>query len=312
VRKPFVEAVLKHVNAESSVFLTGDLGFMALEPVLDAFGDHFINAGVAEQNMISVAAGLAKTGLEVWVYTIAPFCYARPFEQIRNDVCLHHLPVHLVGNGGGYGYGVMGSTHHAIEDYGVLLTLHGMKAFVPSFDADLDEIVARMQQWDGPSYLRLGRDELPSGFALPAYQPWRRLTTGEGPLIAVAGPLAGSIVEAVRDLEAAIRPELWVVSELPLEACPPPQEFASRLKSAPAVWAVEEHVAQGGFGRMLSAWALECGYHPKSFRHWHAMGYPSGIYGSQEFHRNENGISAARIREVLLQGNIDRGAGIAS
>ena len=312
MRKPFVEAVLKHVNAESSVFLTGDLGFMALEPVLDAFGDHFINAGVAEQNMISVAAGLAKTGLEVWVYTIAPFCYARPFEQIRNDVCLHHLPVHLVGNGGGYGYGVMGSTHHAIEDYGVLLTLHGMKAFVPSFDADLDEIVARMQQWDGPSYLRLGRDELPSGFALPAYQPWRRLTTGEGPLIAVAGPLAGSIVEAVRDLEAAIRPELWVVSELPLEACPPPQEFASRLKSAPAVWAVEEHVAQGGFGRMLSAWALECGYHPKSFRHWHAMGYPSGIYGSQEFHRNENGISAARIREVLLQGNIDRGAGIAS
>ena len=312
MRKPFVEAVLKHVNAESSVFLTGDLGFMALEPVRDAFGDHFINAGVAEQNMISVAAGLAKTGLEVWVYTIAPFCYARPFEQIRNDVCLHHLPVHLVGNGGGYGYGVMGSTHHAIEDYGVLLTLHGMKAFVPSFDADLDEIVARMQQWDGPSYLRLGRDELPSGFALPAYQPWRRLTTGEGPLIAVAGPLAGSIVEAVRDLEAAIRPELWVVSELPLEACPPPQEFASRLKSAPAVWAVEEHVAQGGFGRMLSAWALECGYHPKSFRHWHAMGYPSGIYGSQEFHRNENGISAARIREVLLQGNIDRGAGIAS
>lgn len=312
MRKPFVEAVLKHVNAESSVFLTGDLGFMALEPVRDAFSDHFINAGVAEQNMISVAAGLAKTGLEVWVYTIAPFCYARPFEQIRNDVCLHHLPVHLVGNGGGYGYGVMGSTHHAIEDYGVLLTLHGMKAFVPSFDADLDEIVARMQQWDGPSYLRLGRDELPSGFALPAYQPWRRLTTGEGPLIAVAGPLAGSIVEAVRDLEAAIRPELWVVSELPLEACPPPQEFASRLKSAPAVWAVEEHVAQGGFGRMLSAWALECGYHPKSFRHWHAMGYPSGIYGSQEFHRNENGISAARIREVLLQGNIDRGAGIAS
>jgi transketolase len=312
MRKPFVEAVLKHVKPAASVFMTGDLGFMALEPVRDAFGDRFINAGVAEQSMISVAAGLAKTGLEVWVYSIAPFCYARPFEQIRNDVCLHHLPVHLVGNGGGYGYGVMGSTHHAIEDYGVLLTLQGMKAFVPAFDTDLDEIVARMQQWDDPSYLRLGRDELPSGFALPAYQPWRRLTTGEGPLIAVAGPLAGSIVDGVRDLEAAIRPELWVVSELPLEACPPPQEFTTRLESAPAVWAVEEHVAQGGFGRMLSAWALEHGYHPKSFRHLHAKGYPSGIYGSQEFHRNENGISATRIREVLLQGKIDRGAGIAS
>jgi transketolase len=312
MRKPFVGAVLKHVKPEASVFMTGDLGFMALEPVRDAFGERFINAGVAEQNMISVAAGLAKTGLEVWVYSIAPFCYARPFEQIRNDVCLHRLPVHLVGNGGGYGYGVMGSTHHAIEDYGVLLTLQGMKAFVPSFDADLDKIVARMRQWDGPSYLRLGRDELPSDFVLPAYQPWRRLTTGAGPLIAVAGPLAGSIVREVNDLEDALRPELWVVSELPLEACPPPVEFAIRLESSPALWAVEEHVAQGGFGRMLSAWVLERGYRPKSFRHWHAKGYPSGIYGSQEFHRTESGISAAKIRQAILEGNIDRGAGIAS
>ena len=68
----------------------------------------FINAGVAEQNMVAVAAGLARGGLRPWVYSIAPFCYARPFEQIRNDVCLHDLPVTLVGNGGGYGYGVDG------------------------------------------------------------------------------------------------------------------------------------------------------------------------------------------------------------
>jgi len=312
MRKPFVEAVLKHVRPEASVFLTGDLGFMALEPVRDAFGERFINAGVAEQNMISVAAGLAKTGLEVWAYSIAPFCYARPFEQIRNDVCLHRLPVHLVGNGGGYGYGVMGSTHHAIEDYGVLLTLQGMKAFVPSFDADLDEIVPRMRQWDGPSYLRLGRDELPPDVVLPGYRPWRQLTIGAGPLIAVAGPLAGSIVRAVHDLEVALRPELWVVSELPLEACPPPDEFASRLESAPAVWAVEEHVAQGGFGRMLSAWVLERGYRPRSFRHWRAAGYPSGFYGSQEFHRDESGISAAKIRQAIVDGCGNWGAGIAS
>lgn len=312
MRKPFVEAVLKHVKPEASVFMTGDLGFMALEPVRDAFGERFVNAGVAEQNMISVAAGLAQTGLEVWAYSIAPFCYARPFEQIRNDVCLHRLPVHLVGNGGGYGYGVMGATHHAIEDYGVLLTLQGMKAFVPAFDADLDEILPRIQQWKGPSYLRLGRDELPEGFALPEYQTWRRLTTGAGPLIAVAGPLAGSIVKAVSELEFVDRPELWVVSELPFEACPPPEEFIARLERAPAVWAVEEHVAQGGFGRMLSAWVLERGYRPKRFRHWHATGYPSGTYGSQEFHRTESGISAAQIRQAILNAAIGRGAGVAS
>jgi transketolase len=312
MRKPFVEAVLKYVRPETSVFMTGDLGFMALEPVRDVFGERFINAGVAEQNMISVAAGMTKMGLEVWAYSIAPFCYARPFEQIRNDVCLHRLPVHLVGNGGGYGYGVMGSTHHAIEDYGVLLTLQGMKAFVPAFDADLDQIIPRMQQWGCPSYLRLGRDELPAGFVLPAYQPWRRLTTGRGPLIAVAGPLVGPILKAVNDLESAFRPELWVVSELPLEASPPPEEFAVRLETAPAVWVVEEHVAQGGFGRMLSSWILEHGYSPKSFRHWHAAGYPSGTYGSQEFHRTESGLSAPYILQAIREAAIDRGAVIAS
>ena len=83
------------------VFLTGDLGFMALESLRDSMKERFVNAGVAEQNMLSVAAGLALEGLNVWTYSIAPFCYARPYEQIRNDICHHNLPVKLVGNGGG-------------------------------------------------------------------------------------------------------------------------------------------------------------------------------------------------------------------
>ena len=76
-------------------------------------------------------------GLRPWVYSIAPFLYARAFEQIRNDIRMHKLPVVMVGNGGGYGYGVMGSTHHALEDYGCLLTLSNLKTFVPAFDEDV-------------------------------------------------------------------------------------------------------------------------------------------------------------------------------
>ena len=91
--------------------------------------------------MVSVAAGLAASGLRPWVYSIAPFVYARPFEQIRNDVCLHRLPVVLVGNGGGYGYGVMGATHHALEDYGALLCLPHLRAYVPAFDQDVRALV---------------------------------------------------------------------------------------------------------------------------------------------------------------------------
>lgn len=301
MRKPFVEAVLKHVSPGNSVFLTGDLGFMALEPLRDALKCRFINAGVAEQNMISVAAGIAYTGLTAWVYSIAPFCYARPFEQIRNDICLHKLPVHLVGNGGGYGYGVMGSTHHALEDYGVLLTLPGMRVFVPTFACDLDTVIHQMQHdSDHPSYLRLGRCELPAGFPPPEYRPWRRLIEGAGPIMVAVGPLAGSILGMLLELDESVRPEFWVVTELPLEPEAIPAEFTSALRKTRALWIVEEHVAQGGFGHMLASWALQQSLPIAEFRHFHAKGYPSRKFGSQAFHRRESGIDAEAILHAIL------------
>jgi transketolase len=184
MRKQLCDALVARAVKQEMVFLTGDLGFMALEALQGALGPRFINAGVAEQNMVSVAAGLARQHLEVWVYSIAPFCYARPFEQIRNDIAFHKLPVKLIGNGGGYGYGVMGPTHHAIEDYGVLLTLPNMSVFVPVFDEDMDAVIARAglssrllvrltSGWDAASLPKITRcrpmlhgDSLPAGAGL--------------------------------------------------------------------------------------------------------------------------------------------------
>src|ERR1700691_2751123 len=159
MRQAFCSALLELAPNPAFVFLTGDLGFQALEPLRDEMGERFINAGIAEQNMVSVAAGLAKAGLRPWVYSIAPFLYARAFEQIRNDVCLHGMPVVLVGNGGGYGYGVMGSTHHAIEDYGALLSLQGMRVYLPAFDCDVKETIGYLMRANHPAYLRLGLSE---------------------------------------------------------------------------------------------------------------------------------------------------------
>ena len=289
MRKPFVDAMLKHIT-ERTVFLTGDLGFGALEPVREALQNRFINAGIAEQNMVSAAAGIAKTGLTTWAYSIAPFIYARPFEQIRNDVCLHNLPVHLVGNGGGYGYGVMGATHHALEDYGVLLTLPNMQVYVPAFGGDLDPIVGRIQSAANPTYLRLGKSELE---VEGEYAPWRKLRSGNGPVIVTLGALSGSTYEAVKDLDI----DFWVVTELPIipEDIP---DFRGR-----SVWVVEEHIAQGSFGHMLAAHLLQKIYRLFEFRHFCAKGYPSHTYGSQNFHRKECGIDAAFIREqILLRG----------
>src|SRR5450830_913541 len=200
MRKQLSDALVARSKDGKMAFLTGDLGFMALEPLQLALADRFINAGVSEQNMISVSAAMAREGFETWVYSIASFCYARPFEQIRNDICFHGLPVKLIGNGGGYGYGVMGPTHHAIEDYGILLALPSMSAYIPVFDEDIEAVIPRIGDDTGPAYLRLGRGEAPKDFAIPAYAPWRQLTSGNGMTVIVVGPLAGTYLASVQEL----------------------------------------------------------------------------------------------------------------
>lgn len=277
--------------------MTGDLGFKALEPLRDALGDRFVNAGVAEQNMVSVAAGLARGGLRPWVYSIAPFVYARPFEQIRNDVCLHRLPVVLVGNGGGYGYGVMGATHHALEDYGALLCLPSLRAYVPAFDGDVREQVRTLFATSAPAYLRLGLSEEPVGVKLPPYAPWRKLENGDGWTVLVIGSLVGGIWAALRCLEHNIRPALWCLSELPFTELP--EAFMADLVRSRRLLVVEEHVAHASAGHLVGAHLVASGLPLKRFATRTSLGYVSGRYGSQQFHRRECGIDADSIVAFL-------------
>jgi len=277
------------------VFFTGDLGFMALEPLKEVMGALFINAGVAEQNMVSVAAGVASEGMQVWAYSIAPFVYARPLEQIRNDVCFHGFDVKLVGNGGGYAYGSMGATHHALEDYGIMLALQGMRVFVPVFTEDLVAVVRRMSATRGPAYLRLGRGEKPAGFPVPAYAPWRKIVAGGGPVLLAVGPLCGGYIEPLLKLEEKARPQLWALGELPIETYPPPAEFIAEVKDRGALFVAEEHVLQGSVGQSLAHYLAVGGVRYRTFAHFHAAGYPSGLYGSQAFHRKESGIDAQSV-----------------
>jgi transketolase len=246
--------------------------------------------------MVSVAAGIARDGNKVWVYSIAPFCYARPFEQIRNDVCLNHLPVRLVGNGGGYAYGSMGATHHALEDYGVLLTLPGMRAYVPAFSSDLGPMIRAMSARHEPAYLRLGRSELEDESVLPAYSPWRHLQVGAAGVIVAVGPNAGGLLRATCTSTPAARPALWVVSELG-GATPEtiPRTLLEAIAAAPVLGLVEEHVAEGGFGQQFVHALALAGCPIPTLVHAHARGYPSGRYGSQNWHRQECGLDVPTI-----------------
>jgi transketolase len=245
--------------------------------------------------MVSVAAALCHEGLEAWTYSIAPFCYARAFEQIRNDVCFHGLAVKLLANGGGYAYGVMGPTHHALEDYGILLTLPNMTAFVPAFTEDIGQTVERAGASSGPAYVRLGRSEKPEGEVVPTYAPWRRLLDGDAGVMIAVGPLAGSSWGALRRLDRASRPALWVVSELPIEANAPPPELTDALRRTRRLAVVEEHVAHGGVGQAMCRWVIEAGVGLDRFRHLHASDQVGLTYGSQAFLRRRSGLDPERI-----------------
>ena len=299
MRKQLCDALLARSANPDMIFLTGDLGFMALEDLQRAMGPRFINAGVSEQNMISVGAALARQSFETWAYSIAPFCYARPFEQIRNDVCFHGLPLKLIGNGGGYGYGVMGPTHHAIEDYGVLLTLQGMHVFVPVFDEDVGTAVERVAHCTKPSYLRLGRGEAPAGWRIPDYAPWRKLMPGNKGIVIAVGPLAGSYIAALEALPLSSRPCLWAVSELPLQSNPPPSDLIEDLLHAAFVVIAEEHVMHGSFGTAFAHHSATTGLPLPRLRHLVARSHTYDRYGSQGYLRQRSGLDPHSLLELL-------------
>ncbi|MFN8061529.1 MAG: hypothetical protein U0Q12_20385 [Vicinamibacterales bacterium] len=158
MRRRFIEALAGLADADPRVMLlTGDLGYTVVEPFAHRFPDRFVNVGVAEQNMVGIATGLAEAGFLPFVYSIAPFAVLRPFEFIRNGPVLHQLPVRIVGVGGGFEYGTAGPTHHAIEDVAVLRSQTGIAVICPADHEQAVEALRQTHRQAGPVYYRLGK-----------------------------------------------------------------------------------------------------------------------------------------------------------
>jgi transketolase len=298
MRAEFAQAMISLFERRKDlVFVTGDLGYSALEGLAAVYGERFINAGVAEQNAVSLAAGLARSGQLPWVYSAAVFAVLRPYEQIRNDVCLHRLPVKLVGNGGGYAYGIMGPTHHALEDIGALRALPNLRLYLPLVATDVAQAVDAMAEDPLPNYLRLGAAAVIAG-DVPAFAPWRRLKRGRTCIVIGAGPVLQNIYEVgVPGLLDEL--EIWSVGTLPLERIP--DELASSIREKRRVISVEEHYRACGLGEALSYLFLKSGVIPDSFDCLCAAGYPSGRYGSQRFHQEESELAGPALVARLAQ-----------
>jgi transketolase len=300
MRAEFARAMLAlFERREDLVFITADLGYGALEEVARVFGERFINAGVAEQNAVSLAAGLALEEQLPWVYNIAAFGVLRPYAQIRDTVCLHQLPVKLVGNGGGYGYGIMGSSHHALEDVGAMRALPNMRVYVPVVADDVAQVIGVMAEDPLPNYLRLNTPaKLP--LAVAPFAPWRRLKTGRSSVVIGMGPVLQGLFDMGAP-ELLDELEIWSVGTLPLERLP--SELSASLRDKRRVITIEEHYRSCGLGEALSHLLLTSGVALRSLSSLHAAGYPSGRYGSQRFHQAESSLAgprlASRLRELL-------------
>jgi transketolase len=157
MRNTFINNLVKKAN-DKTFLIIGDLGFGIIEPFKDKYPHQFINAGVAEQNMTGMAAGLALEGFKVFTYSIGNFNTARCLEQIRNDICYHDLDVTIVSSGAGFAYGSQGYSHHAVQDIAMLGSLPNMKLLLPGDAIEAKFVTDYIFKEKGPKYLRLGRN----------------------------------------------------------------------------------------------------------------------------------------------------------
>src|ERR1035437_1334923 len=165
MRDAFFDELLKlYQKDRRGVFLTGDLGYKLFDRLSAHDPARVINCGIREAGMVGYAAGLAKTGLLPFVYSITPFVTLRCLEQIKIDLCYNKANVVVVGVGGGFAYGPNGSTHHGVDDIGVLSCLPGLKIWTPSDSHEVRLCVQAATSLDSPAYLRLGRNKEPHVF----------------------------------------------------------------------------------------------------------------------------------------------------
>lgn len=283
------------------VFLTGDLGFGVLDGLASEFPDRWINAGVSEQNMLGMAAGLALEGFRPFVYSIANFPTIRALEQLRNDICYHHLPVRIVSVGGGLGYGPLGASHHASDDLGALSATPGLALFTPSTASEVEHLTDAAFDWPGPVYIRVDRG------APVAHAPQTRATvpgmmntmrSGGHVTVFAYGAILGEVMLAAEIL-AADGVELTVESCVSLR----PFDRAKALAAASRgpVVVVEEHGRVGGLATTFAQTCIEAGVVPIGYLALTLGDDFVREVGSTEWLREQKGLDALSIAHRVGQ-----------
>jgi transketolase len=265
MRNTFAEAVYQAAKTDPRIYVVvADISPAgAISQFSQEWPDRFINTGVAEQNMISISAGLAMRGMRPFAYTIATFSIYRPFEMVRNDVCYQELPVTIVGMGTGVVYSTLGSTHHAQEDIAVAGAIPNMRIIAPCDPAEVTEAVnyCTSEANNGPLYLRLGKAGEPV-VTENAAEPWvygkiRYIERGTDVCLITHGSIISRGLELVEYLRAQGK-SVSVISAHTLKPFDA-EGIAQALRSHKQAIVIEEHSPQGGLAALTKQAAWDAG-----------------------------------------------------
>ena len=299
MRNSFVSRLGLERSKNKKIFLlTGDLGFSVLESFEKKFQNSFINVGIAEQNMISIAAGLALEKFKVFTYSIVNFTTSRCHEQIKNDICYHNLDVTITAVGAGFPYGSQGYTHHGIEDITIMRVLPNMTIYNPADKFELEFCFNEIINNKSPKYLRLAR----GGEPLVHH---RKITTKKKSII-VKKPGTTNILCSGTILKNCLDAANELIEEnqnIGLISCPIISNKIEKylikiLTKSKVIVTVEEHSKLGGFGsfigEIINRNKLKC--------ELIILGVETNNYsliGSQEYLRNKNKIDTKSIIKIL-------------
>jgi transketolase len=295
MRDRFINSLIREAESnENLMLIVGDLGYGVIEEFEKRFPNQFINAGVAEQNMIGMAGGLAKIGYKVFVYSIANFPTFRCLEQIRNDIAYHNLDVSIVAIGAGFSYGTLGYSHHAVEDLAIMRAIPEIKIYSPCDPDKVEECFMDSLNNGGPKYFRLGKNGEPLIPNLPSINNNLILNQTSNKLIITTGAITSEAFSA----QAKLNLKGIQIDVLAVNIIKPFHLNKDQIKNYRQIYVLEEHSIIGGLGSCLieELQAIEVSIPVK------LIAIPDKnqhITGSQTYLRKHFGLDAETIAALI-------------
>lgn len=302
MRIAFVNTLYELASRNKDIMLiTGDLGFSVFEDYIQKLPKQYLNAGVAEQNMTGLAAGMAMEGKIPFIYSIVPFVTMRNFEQIRNDICYQNLNVKIVGIGAGFSYGSYGHTHHGLEDIGILRTLANLTIFCPGDPVEVEFVTRQALKIKGPVYIRLGKAGEPVIHNAKAkFEVGRGIIVTDGKDLTIIA--TSTMLYRAFEVSKVLTQKGFSVRVVSMHTIKPFDSdiVISSAKKTRAIFSLEEHSIVGGLGSAVSEVLAENSINTKFKRLGVSDRFTKAI-GNQEFMRKANNLSVDQIADTILR-----------